>query len=67
MKCIPLLLLIITLTASQTDKVLVCVSTGATKYHSHYCQGLKKCTHRVEEVSKSEAIKRGYTACGYCY
>ena len=49
------------------DKVYICISSGATKYHSHYCQGLKKCTHTVKEVSKAEAVQKGYGPCGYCY
>lgn len=59
-------LLLLSATAPDT-KVLICISTGASKYHSHYCQGLKKCTHQVKEVSISDARNRGYSACGYCY
>lgn len=61
------LLLVVTAGFAPAEKVLICISTGASKYHSHYCQGLKKCTHKVEEVSITEARNRGYTACGYCY
>lgn len=47
--------------------VMVCNAAAATKYHKRYCEGLKKCTHTVEVVTIPEAIKRGYSACGYCF
>jgi hypothetical protein len=62
-----LLCVVATLSFKQDDVVYICISSGATKYHSHYCQGLKKCTHEVKKISKKDAIERGYGACGYCY
>ncbi len=53
-------------TASDT-KVLICKSKTAHKYHSHYCRGLKRCTHSVVKVTIKEAVELGYSACGYCY
>lgn len=48
------------------DRVYICISKTASKYHlNHDCQGLKKCTHTIEEVSKAEAKERGYTLCGF--
>ncbi len=63
-----LLLLLTTLVSFKpNDTVLICVSTGATKYHAYKCQGLKKCSHTIESVTLAEAVKRGYGPCGYCY
>ena len=59
-------LLLLSATVPDT-KVLICISTGATKYHASYCRGLKQCTHEVKEVSVNEARNRGYSACGWCY
>lgn len=60
-------IIILGLTFFEKNEVLICVSSGATKYHSHECQGLKRCKNTIEKVSIKEAIQRGYEACGYCY
>ncbi len=49
------------------SKVLICNSTEALRYHSHYCSGLNKCTHSVSEVLVSEAKELGRTPCKICY
>lgn len=68
MKTAILFIAMLLLSASAPEsKVLICISTGATKYHADYCRGLKQCTHEVKTVTISEARNRGYSACGYCY
>lgn len=56
-----------TLLSFSGNKVLICVSPGASKYHAYKCQGLNHCKHTIEEVTLAEAQQRGYTACGFCY
>ena len=50
-----------------TTTVLICLSSTAYAYHSHYCSGLKRCTHNVSKVEKATAISNGYKACKICY
>ncbi|MBP6730961.1 MAG: hypothetical protein KA149_02820 [Chitinophagales bacterium] len=59
--------IIIMLAFKADDKVYICISPGASKYHSHYCQGLKKCSHEVKSVTVKQAVDKGYGPCGYCY
>jgi hypothetical protein len=49
------------------EKVLICVSPNSYAYHSHYCQGLKRYTHEVKEVTIDEAKRMGRKPCKYCY
>lgn len=49
------------------NQVLVCISSTSHRYHTHYCRGLKECTHEVKEVTLEEAKSMGRTPCGYCY
>jgi len=51
----------------QETLVLVCISNTAHRYHSHYCRGLKECTHEVKEVTIDEAESMGRTPCGFYY
>lgn len=53
--------------SSDLDKVYICVSKTATKYHkSPRCKGLVECTHEIRKVSLKEAQQRGYkTLCGW--
>lgn len=45
---------------SDTTKVYICDSGGATKYHlDKDCRGLGRCTHNIVLVTKSEAIRKG--------
>lgn len=48
-------------------KVMICNSGTATKYHAHVCKGLAKCSKEILSLPTSEAIKKGYKPCGYCY
>jgi uncharacterized protein YgiM (DUF1202 family) len=48
-------------------KVLICVSKSAYAYHKAYCSGLKRCTHTVKELTKSEAQSIGRSPCKICY
>jgi len=52
---------------ADTAKVLICNSSTAYAYHSHYCSGLNRCTHSVSKVKVSEAVKLGRSACEVCY
>jgi|GEM_PF-2382771 hypothetical protein len=49
------------------DKVWICVSPTAKKYHSRKCHGLNRCTHTTEQISLFEAKNRYYTKCKICY
>lgn len=52
----------------QEPKVYVCHSGTSYAYHNRYCQGLKRCTHKIDTVTVKEAVKSGHkTPCGYCY
>ena len=51
----------------SAEMVLICKSKDAVAYHSHECGGLKRCSHTISKVSKSEAIKMGLRACKKCY
>lgn len=47
-------------TQVQDNKVFICNSTGATKYHlDKDCRGLNSCKSEVVKVTLSEAVKRG--------
>jgi len=49
------------------DSVYVCISQTAYAYHDHFCQGLKRCTHKVSKISLKDAKNQGKTPCGFCY
>ena len=50
------------------DKVYVCKSGTSYAYHNRLCQGLRKCTHRIDTVTIQEAIASGHKKpCVYCY
>ena len=51
----------------QESPVMICKVPNAYAYHRHYCTGLKRCNYSVDTVSVSEAIRKGYKPCGYCY
>ena len=53
--------------SADNTKVLICLGSNASKYHSGYCRGMKRCTHAEMWVTKSEAKLMGRTPCGYCY
>jgi len=53
---------------SKPDYVYICVSETGHKYYSDSdCRGLARCTHEIRKVTKSQAIKMGYSACKICY
>lgn len=56
-----------TLAQTSSDKVLICNSTTAKKYHKSQCSGLDNCTHSISSVTKSEAAEIGRTPCLICY
>jgi len=47
--------------------VLICNSKSAYAYHSHYCNGLNKCTHSISKIKISEAKNLNRSACKFCY
>ena len=61
-------LFVFTGSAKQESKVYVCLSGTSYAYHNKYCQGLRKCTHKIDTVTIKQATKSGHgKACGYCY
>lgn len=55
---------------NQTKQEVVYICTGgyATKYHKKKnCRGLYNCKGKVVEISKTEAVKKGRTACKLCH
>lgn len=68
MKKLFFLLLILTLTSFSKvqEKVYICGSKGASKYHySETCRGLNACKHEVVKKSLKEAKGLGLTLCGW--
>lgn len=52
--------------SGPADKVWVCKSAGATKYHyNRSCGGLKRCSHTIEASNVKEAEAVGLTKCAY--
>lgn len=52
----------------NAEKVYVCRSGTSYAYHRKMCSGLKRCTHRIEEMTVKEAEALGHgKPCGYCY
>lgn len=49
---------------SPDDKVYICFSKGATRYHyKEHCRGLSSCKHVVKKVTIEEARQFGLTLC----
>lgn len=68
MKKLFLLLLVLSLTSFNEvqDKVYICGSKGATKYHyTETCRGLNACKHEVVSKTVKEAKELGLTLCGW--
>ena len=53
--------------SSNEEKVIVCNSSTAERYHKYRCHGFNKCTHSSSEIKKSEAVGLGRTPCKICY
>ena len=48
----------------ENSTVFICDSPTAKKYHfNKECRGLNRCTHEIKKISKSEAVKIGFTVC----
>lgn len=63
MKLICLLLLCVTSHAVD-EKVYVCFSKGASRYHyKEHCRGLSACKHVVKKMTIEEAKEFGFTLC----
>lgn len=51
---------------SITDKVYVCGSAGAKKYHyNESCRGLNACKDQTAKISLKQAQDNGLTLCGW--
>lgn len=56
------------ISCATSEKVYICKSSSATKYHnSDECWGLNRCKSKIEEVSIEDAEDMGYTPCKICY
>lgn len=56
------------ISCTASDKVYICTSSSATKYHnSDKCWGLNRCKSKIEKVSIDDAEEMGYTPCKICY
>lgn len=51
----------------DNNKVLICDSPGARRYHKNECSGLNNCTHDIKKVTIKQAEKEGKTPCKICY
>lgn len=50
------------------DYVYICTGGKSKRYHpDEYCNGLRRCSGSVEEVSVDEAEDMGRTPCKICY
>ena len=50
------------------ETVYICNGTYATKYHkTKTCGGLNNCKGTITSIDKSDAVKKGRTACLRCY
>ncbi|RKS00568.1 hypothetical protein [Flavobacterium sp. 102] len=68
MKKAALLLVFMTLTSfvEMADKVYICNSKGAKKYHlKEFCRGLSACKHEVIKVTVKVAKEKGLDLCGW--
>lgn len=67
MNIIPLILLFILTSFNLEDKVYICDSTTAKRYHyNRSCRGLNACTHDIIDITREEAINNyGRTLCGW--
>lgn len=53
---------------TSIEYVYVCNGPSATKYHkTKNCRGLSRCSTNIEKISKSDAVKKGRSACKICY
>lgn len=54
--------------SASVETVFICKSGTSYAYHRKMCSGLRRCTHKIEEVTVREAIAMGNgKPCGYCY
>ena len=66
MKTILLATLLYFFSGVQTPQsnVYICDSPSAKKFHLvNKCNGLNRCSHEIKEMSKAEAISKGYSIC----
>ncbi|WP_188360988.1 hypothetical protein [Flavobacterium orientale] len=65
-KIVALLLLTLLLTSGSTEKVYICNSKNATKYHKkEFCRGLNACKKETVKVTLQEAKNKGLTLCSW--
>ena len=55
---------------TNRDETVVYICTGSSAYAYHKsskCPGLNQCTHYIDNIPVSDAIKQGYSPCQRCY
>jgi hypothetical protein len=66
-KWLAILIFTIQMAFAPPDTVYVCANGSTVVYHvSANCSALKRCMHKVETMTKEEAIKSGKRACRVC-
>jgi hypothetical protein len=66
MKLIFIIMLLQTTFSITENKVYICGSAGAKKYHyTENCRGLNACKHEIVKTTLSEAQGYGLTLCGW--
>lgn len=63
-----LILAVVWFSCLPEPKVYICRSGTSYAYHNRLCQGLNRCTHKIDTVTVKEAVEKGHgKPCGYCY
>lgn len=63
-----LILAVVWFSCVSEPKVYICRSGTSYAYHNRLCQGLNRCTHKIDTVTVKQAIeKRHGKPCGNCY
>lgn len=64
MKLISILIFLCVNLYSPEEKVYICFSKGASRYHfKEHCKGLASCKHVIKKVTVEEARQFGLTLC----
>ena len=66
---IPIITLVVALSSfvQSSSDVIICKSSGATRYHSHVCYGMDRCKAVRDTVTIVYAKSIGRTPCKICY
>ena len=60
-------IVLMSLSLSAQDKVMLCTGKSSHSYHKSSCTGLKQCRATVITVSLKDAIASGRDPCDFCY